>query len=336
MVILIHSFDKPEIPFKNDLLPQVLQWLDWLKYIIVNSIARCANPGYFFISAVLLYKKEFTWAENIKKKFKTLLVPYIIFNTAWILIYYVAQNTAIIRPFFSQEENFISNWGIMQYANAYLGFVNGYPIAYQLWFIRDLMVLNLLSVVIKRLIDKFPKIILILLSIMIIFNIQTHLFFLDRYALVFFCLGYYFVKYSFKYNDVEKIKAPYIIIAYFTLIVLKCLTRNTFINYLPHFATIVVGLVFFYRFTTKVPGGKAHDALMYIAKYSFPIYLFHERSMNVLKKLLVRILPQTAFWQIGLYFGMPIIIICLCLLLSILLDKYVHKVYLILVGGRSR
>ncbi len=336
MVIFIHSYAE-EVHFAGgDLVMQVPLWLDGIKYLISQIISRCAVPGYFFISAVLLYKKEFTWVENVKKKIKTLLIPYLIFNTVWIIFYFVAQHISVFRPYFAQEENIISNWGIVQYADAYLGFINGYPTLYPLWFIRDLIVLNLLAVVIKKLIDRFPKIILILLSIMVALNIQTHLFFLSQQALVFFCLGYYFVKYSIRFNDAYKIKAPYIVIVYLVGIILDFLTRDTVIHYLPHFVTIVAGLVFFYRFTTKITAEKPHNILMYIAKYSFPIYLFHEKNLSILRKLLVKLFPQTALWQTVLYFGLPVIIFCLCLLLSIVLDKYFHKIYLVLVGSRSR
>ena len=336
MVIFIHSYTEVVHFVGGDLVMQVPLWLDGIKCLVSQIISNCAVPGYFYISAVLLYKKEFTWAENIKKKIKTLLIPYLIFNTAWIVIYFVAQHIPVFSPYFSQEENIISNWGIVQYADAYLGFIDGYPILYPLWFIRDLIVLNLLAVVIKKLIDRFPKIILILLAVMVAMNVQTHLFFLKQQALVFFCLGYYFVKYSIRFTDADKIKTPYIIIIYLAGIILDFLTRDTVINYLPHFITIVFGLIFFYRFTTKITAEKPHSILMHMAKYSFSIYLFHEMNLTILKKLLVKLLPQTALWQTVLYFGIPVTIFFLCLLLSGILDKYFHKIYLVLVGSRNR
>ncbi len=170
---------------------------------------------------------------------------------------------------------------------------------------------------------------------MVALNVKTHLFFLRQDALIFFCLGYYFVKYSIKFNDIDKIKAPYIIIAYIVVIFLDFWARNTLISHLPHFASIIIGFIFFYRFTTKITNKKIHNIIMKISKYSFSIYLFHEMNLTILKKLLTKLLPQTALWQTVLYFGVPIIIFSLCLLLSIILDKYFHKIYLILVGSRS-
>ena len=339
MVIFIHSYAE-EVHFSGEnVVLQVPLWLASVEYIISQIISRCAVPGYFFISAVLLYKKEFTWVENIKKKLKSLLIPYLIFNTVWILIFFVAQHFAVFSPFFSRGYKIISNWGIAEFANAYLGFLDDqypFPICQQLWFLRDLMVLNILAIVIKRLIDRFPKVVLAVLLLMIILNVHTHLFFLNESALIYFCLGYYFVKYSIKFNDVEKIKGSYIIIAYIFAIVLDFLTKDAAIHYLFHSITIFIGLIFFYRFTTKIPEGNMHKGLMYVAKYSFSIYLFHECNETVLRKALTKLLPQTALCQTVLYFGIPVVIFCLCLLLSVVLDKYFHRIYLVLVGNRSR
>ncbi len=336
MVIFIHSYTT-EINYVGGALAlQVPIWLDWIKYIISQIISRCAVPAFFFISAVLLYRKDFTWKDNIKKKIKTLLIPYLIFNTVWIIIYYCAQQISFLTPYFANEAKIIANWGIIQYADAYLGFINGNPNLYPLWFVRDLIVLNLLAVVIKKIIDKFPKIVFVILSIMILFNLETHLFFLKAYSLIFFCLGYYFVKYSFRFSDIGKIKMPYITIVYLIAIVLDCLTRNTEINYLPKFVTIICSFIVFYKLTAKIPKGKMHNVLLNIAKYSFPIYLFHEESLHFAKKILVKLLPQTALWQTILYFGLPIIIFCFCLFISMFLDKYFHKIYQVLVGSRSK
>lgn len=336
MVIFIHSYTE-EVHFsEGTLILQVPVWIDWIKTIISRIISRCAVPGYFFISAVLLFRKGFTWIENVKKKLKTLLVPYLILNTAWIVIFFVAQHIAAFSSYFSNDSNIISEWGGVQFANAYLGFDGGYPILYPLWFMRDLMVLNLFAVVIKMLIDRFPKTVFTILTLMVLLNIQTHLFFLRQDALIFFCLGYYFVKYSVSFDDLRRIKKQYIVLSYLTVGVIAFASRNADLNYLPSFASIIIGFIFFYQLASQIPQGSFRKVLMYIAKYSFSIYLFHEMSLTILKKLLTRIFPQTELWQIILYFGIPVIIFGFCLTFGIFLDKHCHKFYLVLVGSRNK
>lgn len=132
MIIFIHSYTEKVVFTEESVVMQVPIWLYWIKFFVSRIISQCAVPGFFFISAVLLYKKNFTWVENIKKKLKTLLVPYIIFNTLWIVICFIAQNITFLRPYFSQEANIISNWGILEYADAYLGFASKRVMLYPL------------------------------------------------------------------------------------------------------------------------------------------------------------------------------------------------------------
>lgn len=50
--------------------------LDIFKYLISENISRVAVPMFFFISGILLYKNEFSYIDNLKKKIKTLMIPY--------------------------------------------------------------------------------------------------------------------------------------------------------------------------------------------------------------------------------------------------------------------
>lgn len=334
MIIFIHS-NTSEVHYSGGgVYYQVPIWLDWVKYLISEIVSRCAVPGYFFISAVLLYKKEFTWEENAKKKIRTIMVPYLIINTAWILIFYIAQHIPFLTIYFSQDAHIISNWGISDYLGAYLDF-RTHPFVYPLWFLRSLMVLNLLAPVMKWIIDRFPKAVFAALIAMLLLQVQTHLPFLKTTDLIYFCLGYYFVKYSIRFSDIDKLKYSYIIM-YLVSLVLCCLTRGTKMNYLPHYASIFFGFLFFFRFTTKIPAGKAQGILMFASRYSFPIYLFHELNLTFMKKLLGRVFPQTAFCQLFLYIALPFALYCLCLILCVILDRYFHKIYLVLSGYRAR
>ena len=46
---------------------------------------------------------------------------------------------------------------------------------------------------------------------------------------------------------------------------------------------------------------------------------------SLLRKAFVKILPQTAFYQLVQYFGPAVIVIAGCVLLSWLLERYVHQ-----------
>ena len=133
-------------------------WLGNFRFFLSNGVARAAVPGFFLTSAVLLYRKPFRWKENLAKKLRTLGIPYLILNTLWIAVFFAAQQLPFARDFFSNPDKIIGSWGPMDWLNAYLGFSGSrYPFLYPLWFVRDLLVLNLLSPVLGWIIDRFPN-----------------------------------------------------------------------------------------------------------------------------------------------------------------------------------
>lgn len=45
-------------------------WLINFKYFISSIVSSCAVPIFFMLAGILLYKRDFTWKDNIKKKQK--------------------------------------------------------------------------------------------------------------------------------------------------------------------------------------------------------------------------------------------------------------------------
>lgn len=337
MVVFIHSYSETVNFADGQLVLDVPAWLDWLKYVLSQAVARCAVPGFFFMSAVFLYRKEFTWAGNLRKKARTLLVPYLLINTAWIAIYYIAQHIGALSPYFSKAENIVANWTVIDWLGAYgIGLVGkNEPLVYPLWFIRDLMVLNILAVVIKKVIDKFPRLVFLLLTAMMLFGIETHIAAFRRDALVFFSLGYYFVKYDLHIGDVDKLDPVLLTGFYIIFVALDCTLRDMPQQCIIRPFSIVLGLMFFLRFTTKVSRPDWKRKLLTLSGYALPVYLFHEQSLAILKKLVTRLLPTNTFFQVVEYFGIPAVIIALCMTGSWLLKKRLPRLYGVLTGGRT-
>ena len=174
-----------------------------MEYLISAIIAHVAVPGFFLISEVLLYKKEFKWKENFIKKTRTILIPWFIDITFWIVLYAVMQMVPFARPFiFSNDSKLISEWGLFQYLDAYLGLTQS-PLVYPLWFAQSFF-LNLIALPLKWVIDKFPKTTLIILWILLLSGIKSPLFCLEVNALVYFCMGYYLVKYDLHFENIPR------------------------------------------------------------------------------------------------------------------------------------
>ena len=337
MVIFIHSYNTNVNFVGKTIAFSEPVWLFTIKCIISKILSRSAVPAFFFLAAYFLYRKQFSWKKNITKKIRSLLFPYFILNALWIFIFFVAQKIPSTRSFFATSENIIANWSFADWiANFFGSPSSSYPILYPLWFIRDLFVLNLLSFVFDWIVKKFGHISFAIFLLVWLFLYSTHIFFLNVQSLCFWGIGCYFARQRISISVLDKYKVI-IAIAYPCLsIITYFLLDNSGIWALFIYRLCsLVGIAFWFVCTTKIKG-KFKTIILFISKYSFCIYLFHEMNLTILRKIIAKFVPQTPFVAVFFYFVIPVIIIALCVLLSWLLEKYTPKVYKIISGGRSR
>lgn len=309
-------------------------WVKWTKYISSSIIGRSAVPGYFLISGVLLFKKEFNWVSNIKKKIKTLVVPYFILTTLWIVLFYVAENISALAPIFQHSNQVISKWSFFDFANAYLGMKNGYPLLFPLWFLRDLLVLNLLSKIIEYLINYFPTVTLLVLSTLYFCNFELPVFFLATDSLFFFVLGGYITKYRLHFRDITSEASRFILFCYPIFIIIDCFTRGTFYHRIIHNLVLIVGLLFFMVLAKSLAASNVSETLERLSKYYIIVFFFHEFTLKFFTKITARILPSTPAFYVIQLIGNVFIISALCVIFGWLMKKFVPRIYALITGNR--
>ena len=118
---------------------------------LVSVLTGAGVPAFFLISAYLTKKSAKPYKENIKKKVKTLLLPYLL----WILIYVMLEvvGNKVLPTAFSD----VTKWSGVDWIKNLVGipFVEP-PIYSPLWFVRDLFVLNLIAPVFELIINRTP------------------------------------------------------------------------------------------------------------------------------------------------------------------------------------
>lgn len=327
MILFIHS-NKSEIHFsESNIILEVPVWLEIIKYSISNVICRSAVPLYFVISAILLYRKDFSWNDNIKKKIRRLLFPYVIFNTIWIVIFYVSQNISVLSRFFASSEFIIQQWSIADWINAFLG-LSGYPFAYHLWFLRDLFVLNCLSIFIKKVIDRFPKFIFVITILFWLSGNQTGLFLLSREAIVFWILGYYIIKSDFHIDKIMRFNPYLVCLTYILLLALDVLLKNGMIYKPIHNLTILFGCIFWIRILAPISEKKTlNRCIGFLSMYSFGVFLMHEYLLKFSLKIGVLLLPNNSLFQLLEYCSIPLLVYATTLLVNIYLNRLLPGLY---------
>lgn len=333
LVVYVHSY-ATEIKLTSGNVNFITPvWLENLKFVFSYCVAASAVPGFFLLASILLYRKDFGYVKNIRKKIKTLLIPYVLLNTFWIFAFWFGQMLPKFGVYFANPENIVANWGIYGWLKAY-GLVDPgkLPMLYPLWFVRNLFVLNIVAIVIKKAIDCAPKIGLLVVAVMLL--VPTGLDGYTTGSLIFWILGYYIVKYNVRDSCLNGRKAT-VLLMYLFCLVCDFFAKGSIVGYGVHKLTCGVGILAFYVLGELLLKGRYADILKYLSTFSITIYFFHEMSLGILRKICGRIFVHTTFVQFMEYIFIPIVIIAWCIVLSLVLRRFCPKAYGIITGNRG-
>jgi hypothetical protein len=303
---------------------------------LVGIITAIAVPMFFLFSAYLLYFKEQRYVPTMKKKCRTILLPYILWHVLLIGFYFTVSTLPFTRQYFSPEKP-IPLWNAMDWLKAFVGDYSdresliGFPFVYQFWFLRDLFILNIFFVFIKKIADKFPLGIFVLVAILWTNNVKIYI--VSPEAFLFFTFGYYIVKYNLDIKTIDQIKILDISVAYGITIMLEYF----FIDSMPilHKINILMGCMFFLRISRYfIENIKLYKILAWLEKYQFVVYAIHGIIIPQLLKIYVKIIPIKGVFILSGYFIMIFFGVFVSLMFGIIFKKLLPGLYGTLTGGR--
>lgn len=186
-VVLIHS--KVYIAEPSDRTALFESVVDLFSSFVLSNVV----PTFFVISGVLFFKDGASLSRNIylrkiKTRVRTLLIPYILWNTIGLVAFAVKKNPQLSSMFPQYSDISISFHNILA---GYFAIPDQiYPYDMPLWFIRDLIIVVFFTPIIGYFISRL-KFSLILLEIACVCCIDSYLE--DSYGMLpaffFFTLG---------------------------------------------------------------------------------------------------------------------------------------------------
>ncbi|MCD7994330.1 MAG: acyltransferase [Clostridia bacterium] len=310
-VLYIHSYSSAYKGLENAVV------ISNVSHFISNIFCDCAVPAFVLISSTLLYSKEFSWKKNVYKKIKSLLIPYLIFNTLWIIV-------MIGKSYISGTMPEYFSYGILDWLDAFFGIKGEFkPALSVLWYVRDLFLLNLLAGVIKKLVDRYQKIIVILTLILWLSCVKS--FIIHNYALVYWILGYYVVKYDIHCTKNDKLDIIIATAIYLVCAVISFVSSNV---ELIHRLFIIVSIFYVVKISEKlIPMNKFFRLIL---PASFFIYLTH-RFVYLGIQLFYN---DTLFAYTVMYFVKPILTLLICLAAFYMMKRICPRLLGLLTGGR--
>lgn len=170
----------------------------WIQRFISEGIALCAVPLFFMFSAYLQFMKNDKFGTLLKKRTKSLLVPYFLWPVLNLGLY-VGLKLALskVAPSLFGRPGYVPQmeWKAADWFHAFFGYENmnegrtfgGF--VGQMWFVRDLFILILLSPLLRLCVHKFPFCTLLAVSFFYFGDVRP--FFVAGQALFYYTLGLY-------------------------------------------------------------------------------------------------------------------------------------------------
>ena len=303
-----------------------------------GGISLLANPLFFCISGFLFFNGINSIKDcypKIKKRGRTLLVPYIIWNIIFVIWFVVLQNLPGISSMINSDVvGEITHNGLLN--GLYVVFIK--PIAFQLWFVRDLMLYVIFSPVIFFLLKHtkcFLPIALFIISWLGLMYLPSGI---RLWGAFFFVLGGLIAVYYSLEKVSSVLKKPVIIIA-LLLYVVNALLTPLVEELIPGSGVLfmlcgVIAIWGGYDLLIKNEDSKLVNKLAFGGGYSFFVYCFHEPVLNIIKKVGLKVLGASDVSLTILYVVNPLVMCAIAILLAMMLQRYIPKIYSILMGGR--
>ncbi len=336
LVIYNHSYHTVSLFSDAELVLEKARWLWHGKYALSQVIGRSTVPGFFLISALLLYRKDFDWRQNIRRKLKSLAIPYLFFNLAWILLFLVLQQFSFASFLFGSEENIVKNWSFVQWADALLGFRGDLvPFLYPTWFLRDLLILNLFAGLIGWLMDRLPWPTLLLAVWLWFFKAESNTSVPDLQSICFWIFGAFVAKKGIR---LELFNRPWmlLVLPVYAWFVYMATKHRYDPVYLPlHNMALFLGVFTLFAFSLLLFKLPCRSFLLRLSAYTFPIYLFHEFTTLTFRKLAAALFSTSALSQLLQYLLIPVAVVVFCLMLSVILKRISPRFFALITGGRA-
>ena len=319
LIVVHHSFNLNvdyNAPIKN---------IAWFIERYFYNLSECSVPVFFFISSLLFYRNYdgsmHIYLYKLKKRFKTLMIPYIIFNTFGYLKHII----------FGSSDKFFS------LSNLIKSIVMSDTMP--LWFIRELYIFIFLAPIIY-LFKKNVKVGLlfsIVCSLLNVFGILKYRSFL--YWVPIYLIGVYFSEIKIlRFNiTIKKNTIPtwlFFLIFIFSPLFLPNTTGK--MKILGNFMFLLFRLysVFVWIYIISSIESKTIKVKEYM-KFSFWIYCVHFPIISLVTIVITKIMYGDSNFILIIRF---IVTICLTftisLILGMLIKKIMPKTWKLLNGGR--
>lgn len=300
---------------------------DFLAY----NLGAVAVPLFFFISGLTFFRNysPAKYPSKLRSRLKTLLIPYLIWNTFGLLFAILYTYTPLAN-IISGREAFIPTIGNI------LSGIFLYKYNFHFWFLFELIVFIILTPIFDLLTSRKWLAPLTIIVLLILPLFADSFLYIRINFIIYYYLGAYLSKHYFKTFTTPTSTKVSLFTGLFTLIILA-LTTFFSVNsiQLPTIISelLLICLVFSIWFFSDliIPRLTLHQF------YStfFPIYAIHPYIIAALVKIILLIFPYTSWMLLINELTSPILTITISVPIVLSWHHYAPKSYALLFGERK-
>lgn len=294
----------------------------WVQEVISQGVARGGVPFFLMSSAFFLYSKEKTTKEVYWSRARSVLLPYLIWNVIYMVVYAVLQRFGVTSS--GMDQITLSN--VLQGL-----FLHKYNYAF--WFMRDLVVLIFFYPLIRWILRRGKVASYAALAVL----------------LVVYCCGvewlessfYYFIgailgsHYREKVESIVNLKKTWqigITVGLFCVVSLFFWLRN--ICKIDSTELTMIRDLFMAFFMVFFVVTCHIRTTGFLAGLSFMMYCIHPLLLEMIEKTIYLCMPHNNLWMMLDYIFAPVLCILIIIGVCALWKRWLPAVYKLLNGGR--
>ena len=305
-----------------------------VKEFVSHGICACAVPLFFLLSGWLFFAnvKEWsiqTYCGKIRGRIRSLIVPYVFWNTGLLVFTFAVQT--LLPQMTSGKHMLVSNYGLYDYLMAYWDLGDGFPACGPMWFVRNLFVYSLLTIIIYPLMRRY-WLGMAILAVLFVFNPFGGAFY--------FAAGVWLVLNNVDFIRICKKMGKWLVAPYIVILVVmteKQLSGNISVpwdSYLKELSVVMGMVIIIWLIGTLYESREISRCTRFLADSSFFVYAFHQAPLLMVDKLFVKYVSNTTIVLLAGYFLLPLLLVTVSLTLYWLIRRYSPILLTLTTGGR--
>lgn len=325
MVVYIHAYNLEIFSIRNGGGTESVCYYIERIFFYINLVAV---PGFFILSGYLFFitLRKDNIQEKLRRRFHSLVIPYIVWNTLFIVYWWILCSVPVIEKYITTKRSF-DTISIVKYLTIA-------PVNAPLWFVRNLCVVFATTPLIWLIIRKkcWGGIFLSVL-IAVCIGIKADEFHLI-YDICLFSMGGY-LSYWFNEGFIKPSKIKETISLLFIAVYLLLCIKNPEVDVNTLGLSIVIKVCLFFSFWYAIDLMKFQKNTI-LADYRTFIYFGHSLFLESIEKLILITAGMSSVVALLDYILAPVI----CILVMIGLGSYIRKhipfMWMMLCGDKYR